>query len=138
MAWFAGSTWIFIDRDDVVAQAISLYFASTTSTWRKRLGHPFEAPDYEQIPYDFPQIKSLMDALVAEKSHWAEFFQHYGLDPIRITYEHAVEGFPDYLSEVFGALRLPMQPSRPRLLQKMGGAANQRLAERFREDLMRQ
>jgi LPS sulfotransferase NodH len=135
MAWFGKSEWVFIDRADIIAQTTSLYFAHRTGVWSKKQGYPFEEPNYEDIPYDFARLKIILHELTAEKSHWAQFFQNYDIEPIMIDYECAAKDFPNYLSETFDAIGLQMRPSRPRRMQKMGGAANERLAKRFREDL---
>ena len=75
--------WVLIERNDVVAQAISMYFAGQSKQWRsdQAVGsNPEPEYDFEKIRL---QMQTLSQRNVATKSFCAVF----GIKPYRIEYE---------------------------------------------------
>ena len=75
--------WVLIERSDLVAQAVSLYFAGQSKQWRSDQaagagGEPVY--DFERIRL---QVQMLSQRYVAMRSFCAVF----GIEPYRITYE---------------------------------------------------
>ncbi|MCE8018920.1 hypothetical protein HOP51_02130 [Halomonas sp. MCCC 1A11036] len=78
---FPNIKFIFIDRDDVVAQAVSLYKARVSGKWSS------DHNAIREAVYSYKEIKSCLDILVSEKNKWKAFFSVCGINPLRISYE---------------------------------------------------
>ncbi len=131
--FFADAIWVYIDRRDVFAQAVSMYLAQTTKVWHKK-GEPAEAtPPAPLLDCDYEKLKGHVNDFLAEKEQWQAFFRHYKITPIRIDYEDAAPGYPHYLTELLARTGLQMVDSPPpRELSKLGGELNQKMAELLR------
>lgn len=84
------STFVYLIREDRVAQAISNYIAESSGVWhRDPAGELFRSrgggdPD---PPYDEAKILAEHDALVRQQADWERFFTERQVEPLRITYE---------------------------------------------------
>jgi LPS sulfotransferase NodH len=75
--------WVLIERRDIVAQAISMYFAGQSKQWRSdQEGKAAIEPEYDFERLRL-QVQMLSQRYVAMKSFCAVF----GIEPYRITYE---------------------------------------------------
>jgi len=75
--------WVLIERSDLVAQAISLYFAGRSKQWRSD-----QAADQEYEPvYDFERIRQQVQALSQRYAAMRSFCAVFGIKPYRIVYE---------------------------------------------------
>ena len=84
------ATFVYLTREDLVAQAISNYIAESSGVWhRDPSGELFRSrgggdPD---PPYDEERILAERDALVRQQADWERFFADRQVEPLRITYE---------------------------------------------------
>ncbi len=84
------ATFVYLTREDLVAQAISNYIADSSGVWhRDPSGDLFRSrgggdPD---PPYDEARILAERDALVRQQEDWERFFTERSIEPLRITYE---------------------------------------------------
>ena len=133
--FFAGTTWVHVRRDDVYAQAVSMYFAETTGVWESREGgtpQDFAAPDY-----DLEKLMKYLKEFIEERRQWDLFFSHYKITPLTISYEDALGGYPQYLDPLLERLGLQaLQPLPPRRLFKIGNETNAEFAGRLRADAL--
>jgi LPS sulfotransferase NodH len=136
--FFAAAIWVYIDRRDVFAQAVSMYLAEATQLWERRLDRPLqEDRSNAAIPYDGEKLKRCLRGFLAEREQWQAFFKHYKITPIRIRYEDAAVGYPHYLSELLDKTGLQMVEAPPlRRLLKLGNEVNEKLAEFLRNDVI--
>jgi len=76
--------FIFLTRDNLVRQAISLIIAQKSGRWGSwsRGGRAVAESEY-----DFAAIASTIDAIAAENSQWDRFFGAFAIRPLRMTYE---------------------------------------------------
>jgi trehalose 2-sulfotransferase len=87
------ATFVYLTREDLVAQAISNYIAESSGVWhREPSGELFRSrgggdPD---PPYDEAKILAERDALVRQQADWKRFFTERSIEPLRITYEDFV------------------------------------------------
>jgi LPS sulfotransferase NodH len=134
--FFKDSIWVYIEREDIFAQAVSMYFAETIQLWEHRPAKMDKVPERPRVPYDRPRLMQLVRSFAAECAGWEKFFAHYGIDPIRIRYEDTVSDYPGYLNELAAAMKLtPVQPAPPRRMLKVGDATNERFARTLRGDV---
>ncbi len=84
-ALFPNLRVVYLDRKDIIAQAVSLYRAVNSGLWHRRQGDTAPAPP--PPAFDAARIEWWMEQLSAEKRAWEAFFEQAGLAPARLTYE---------------------------------------------------
>jgi trehalose 2-sulfotransferase len=92
--------WIFMQRKDVVSQAISLYIAQETGVWHLKGDEINSAAG--AIEYDFYSILSKLQTLLANNVNWELFFQKNALRPLIITYEDFLADRKTHLKIIAG------------------------------------
>lgn len=88
-AAFSDVLYIYLRRDDTVAQAISLVKARQTGLWHIASdGSPFEQFEpVQELRYDFGSIAEQVAQLQHEDRAWAAWFKSQGIQPISIGYD---------------------------------------------------
>lgn len=83
---FPGVKWIFVQRRDKIAQAISLWRAVKTGRW-----HSLD-PKVEnaQLEYDYFGIIWHLFTILFDEYLWEDYFQRRGLQPATVYYENLV------------------------------------------------
>ena len=78
--------WRFVHLkwENVVRQAISKIVASRSGTWR---AGKVPAAALNDADFDAEEIAAKVKACIADNLFWEEFFDLFGIDPMRITYE---------------------------------------------------
>lgn len=89
---FGSPRYVWIRRVDKVRQAISLWRALQTRTWR--LESPDEDDGTSNPQYSFDGIEHLRRRLTADDEGWARFFAGSDLEPLELHYEADVEADP--------------------------------------------
>jgi trehalose 2-sulfotransferase len=85
--------FVYLTREDVIAQAISNYIAESSGVWhRDSSGELFRSrgggdPD---PPYDEERIIAERDTLLRQQADWESFFSGRQVEPLRVTYERFV------------------------------------------------
>ena len=92
---------IFVTRADKVAQAVSLWRAVQTQSWRAGDGAPHEDP-----AYSFAAIDHLAGRLEADDAAWRAWFGAAGADPIVVPYDDLEADPAGTAGAVLGALGL--------------------------------
>jgi LPS sulfotransferase NodH len=134
--FFARAVWVYVDRRDVFAQAVSMYLAEATQIWEHsdRLA---DQPPPPAIGYDYGKLQQYLRGFLTEREQWQVFFRHYNIEPIRITYEDAVAGYPHYLKGLLDKTGLPViETPPPRRYVKVGGELNERWGQLLRNDVI--
>jgi trehalose 2-sulfotransferase len=105
---------IFVTRRDKAAQAVSLWRAVQTQSWRSGV-----APSGDSVAYDFDAIDHLVSQLESDERSWIEWFERTGRPPLEVTYDR-LDAAPAYTVElVLHALGLPNgRVSVPRLTRQ--------------------
>jgi len=81
-------SYVWIRRRDKVRQAISLWRALQTRTWR--VERPTAAGESPVLSYSFQGIEHLRRRLNADDEAWGRFFLHSLIDPLELVYEDDV------------------------------------------------
>lgn len=76
--------FVYLKRENVVRQAISKIIASRSSTWRAGKA---AAAALNDTDFDAREIAAKVKTCIAGNLFWEEFFDLFGVEPIRITYE---------------------------------------------------
>jgi LPS sulfotransferase NodH len=88
---FAGPTYVWVSRRDKVRQAVSMWRALQSRSWR----HSNQNSEDQQLVYRFDGIDHLVGAFEAEDRAWGDFFAERGIDAVTISYEDGLERDPD-------------------------------------------
>lgn len=136
--FFRDSIWVYVERIDVFAQAVSMYIAETTDIWERLPGATDTCVQSTRaLPYDSALLKSYLYKFLQERRGWQRFFEYYDIDAVKITYEDAVATYPSYLFELLARAGVDARSPYPeRRMLKLGDARNDRLAAQLREDVL--
>jgi LPS sulfotransferase NodH len=140
-AFLAQLRFVWLYRQDVVAQASSLYIAQTTDEWTwddqqanlQREGALRRA----DIVYDRATLRANVEALTWQNARWLEFFSVNRVEYLPIAFEEVVNA-PRVGCEMiatFCGISLPSSfNSHTRENKRQGDDVNERLAESFRAE----
>jgi trehalose 2-sulfotransferase len=104
-AVFPEVTFVRIVRANKIRQAVSLWKAVQTATWRENERQGDSSPDLDddgssppyrnflqehrpQLRFHYRAIAHLLDEILIEEASWDAFFEHCGLDPVLVLYEN--------------------------------------------------
>jgi LPS sulfotransferase NodH len=86
---FPEAKYVWVRRDDRVRQAISLWKAMQTQTWRAQAAASDEPPRYDREAIDH-----LVGLLTRDDEAWARHFADRGIEPLTLTYEEHIAPDP--------------------------------------------
>ncbi|WP_152360110.1 Stf0 family sulfotransferase [Microlunatus speluncae] len=129
-------SWITVRRDDIVAQAVSLFRAKATGVWHsvgKLSGKP------PMPPYDFVGIEKQIELIQRKQGHIERFIAHHDLTPLRLVYEDFKDDPTDALKAVFHHVDLIPPANLAELVAEgeftiMADDQSQHYADRFRAE----
>ncbi len=100
---FPDLTFVRVVRANKVRQAVSLWKAVQTATWRENQASAKAAslddgdsPPYRsfieehrpQLRFHYRAIEHLLEQILIEESRWDAFFEHCGIKPVLVLYEN--------------------------------------------------
>jgi LPS sulfotransferase NodH len=88
---FPNARYVFLDRLDTDAQAISLYRAKTSWVWHE---HVEWIKQHGESEFDPAELEAVRQHLLIGKAKWSEFFFQADIKPLHIMYEHMLEDMP--------------------------------------------
>jgi LPS sulfotransferase NodH len=106
---FGPVRYVYLRREDVLAQAVSWLRAEQTRTWWA--GDPGGA--VEEPRYDAAGIAGLLDTIAEHNAAWRAWFHRYGITPYEITYEQLTADLAGTTRGVLAHLGLDPAASRP-------------------------
>jgi trehalose 2-sulfotransferase len=92
---FRGPRYLWISRRDVVRQAVSMWKALQTRTWRAAEHDSMDVGDPVQPQYRFDAIDHLVRRFETEEHGWRTFFSWHGIEPLTIVYEDELIADPE-------------------------------------------
>ena len=130
---FPGARFVRVVRLGKVEQAVSLWTAIQTQTWR----HGVETATLGEPVYSHRAIAHLVRYLTDHEDQWSTFFARGGVEPHTVLYEELVDHWDETLRrtlqflDIPGAdeLRLPDPP-----LQRQSGGRSREWVERFLDE----
>ena len=129
--YFSNCKWIFVQRVDVLSQAISLSIARQTNQW-----HSFEKSSDVEPSYDFGHIRHTVAEISDIYSNSLSLISMLGLNIYHLTYEQFLQDIEEEtrrLAAYLGENEVSINPARLRL-RKQGNAINQDFKSRFLND----
>jgi len=137
--WLGRVSYVYLTREDLVAQAVSAYIADASGVWhRDPSGDLFRSrgggdPDPQ---YDEARILKEHEALLRQQADWERFFARRAIEPLRITYERFVGDASDTVAAIAEQLGVPWEGAvslGAAETAKLGDDRNRRWTERIRE-----
>lgn len=129
---FGSTRFVYLRRDDVVAQAVSWLRAEQTNVWFAGTREMRKTP--EQVPrYDFDQIHGLIRVIGEHNAAWQEWFTASDIIPYPMIYE-ALDAAPAGVTrEVLGFLGLELPADRDIVIQhrRLADKLNAQWIERY-------
>lgn len=147
---FPEVTFIRVVRANKIRQAVSLWKAVQTATWREQdaiqsasVGLDDSEPPYKsfiqdhrpQLRFHYRAIAHLLDGILQEEASWDAFFEHCGISPILVLYENFAADYETSTVRVLERLRLSLPEAfafEPRMKRQSDGI-NDDWARRFSE-----
>lgn len=108
--------FVFVSRNDKVSQAVSLWRAVQTQTWRA--AHPGEAVPDAEVVYNHAAIEHLLTRLSDDEAAWLGWFRRAGHPPLTLTYEELDAEPQGAVARVLGALGCDVPLPVPRLARQ--------------------
>src|SRR3984885_2182235 len=102
---FPGLRYIQITRENKVRQAVSLWKAVQTQTWKREPGVQ-ERP--VELVFSFRAINYLVRLLTAHDASWDAYFLGLGYEPLKVTYEELAESTDAVIRRVLEHLGIPV------------------------------
>jgi LPS sulfotransferase NodH len=92
---FRRPRYLWISRRDVVRQAVSMWKALQTRTWRAAEDQTSDRDDTPEPQYRFDAIDHLVRRFETEERGWQTFFSWHGIEPLIIVYEDELIADPE-------------------------------------------
>jgi LPS sulfotransferase NodH len=108
---FGPIRFVYLERHDVVAQAVSWSRAEQTDIWFEptTAGHE---PSEHQPHFDRARIDELCATIIEHNAAWQQWFAAVGVEPYRVTYEGLDQDPAGTTQAVLDYLGIELPPSR--------------------------
>jgi LPS sulfotransferase NodH len=108
-AVFPGLRFIWLRRENLLAQAISHYVARQSDVWYVWEGDtPRAETSPPPVPFDFEAIQSMLQGAEFEEQGWCKLLAGQEADTLVLTYEELAAGYQGTLARVLGFLDIPV------------------------------
>lgn len=127
--------YVWVTRRDKVRQAVSLWRALQTRSWR--LEHANQDDQPAELHYRFEGIDHLARSLQSDDEGWQDFFERNGISALRIVYEDDLELDAGYaVQAVLSRIGVQAPPSwHPReVLQRQADALSNEWVAAYHRD----
>jgi trehalose 2-sulfotransferase len=123
-------TFIYISRQDKIAQAVSMAKALQTGQWTSRMG----AGPGANLQYDYAMIANCLNDIEQQDVNWRRWFEANGVLPFQVTYEDLTadpEGVVRGVVELLGVENDEPDVVDVPAVNKQGDETNAEWIERF-------
>jgi LPS sulfotransferase NodH len=77
--------WVYVERHDLLGQAISLAKAHVTQSWNST------EPPQSEPRFDEEAVVGALKSITRQRQLWERYFALIGVNPLRLTYEDMIE-----------------------------------------------
>ena len=127
---FPNPHYLWLRREDTVAQAVSWARALQTDQWRS------SSPAKGEATFDADQIAGLIELIGSETADWAAWFEEQGIEPFLVTYEELLADARGPLERIaaFAGVSLPdrFEPRSYPGYERQADDVNEDWARRYR------
>jgi LPS sulfotransferase NodH len=134
---FPNLRYVRITRRDKVRQAVSLWRAVQTQSWKREPGDEAER-QVREPRFSFRAINYLVRLLTAHEASWDAYFLGLGLEPLTITYEELAVAHEPVVRRVLEQLEITVPADlhvEPPRLASQADELSERWVERVHEHL---
>lgn len=132
---FPNLHYIHIQRRDKVRQAISLWRAIQSWSWRKvgdtQAGGSSRST--RELLFNYAAIDHLVQRTLAHEEAWAAYFTQNAIQPFSVTYEELEQGYEEIILQLLHYLNIPLPASAPFREPQMKRQADQLSEEWYRQ-----
>lgn len=134
--------YVRVVRANKVRQAVSLWKAVQTATWRAEDEERETVDEADtsnglgpRLKFHFRAIEHLLDQVLAHEACWDAFFEHCGVQPRVVVYEDFVDSYEETTMDVLRYIGVepPESLGFERRMQPQTDDLNRRWAQRFSE-----
>ncbi len=142
LRWLLGTDPLFVHvhRDDLVAQAVSMWRAVQTRVWRdspEPSGFHNEGVPDEEAFYSAEGIAHLAGILADQEQRWRAWFAEEGIEPFRVEFGDLVKDPTGTTAHVLSELGQDPSLAPPPPLKPQSNARSKEWAQRYRVDAER-
>ena len=87
--------WVYLTREDTLAQAVSRYIGTVTGSWSSA-----QKAEQSEVPYDPELIEKQVDFLIDMESGWKRFFATRHIRPLPMSYEQLTKSLPKKIEQI--------------------------------------
>jgi trehalose 2-sulfotransferase len=109
LALLQDAHFIHLQREDVLAQAVSLYVAQLTGRWSR--GAPAAPPPPAAQFFDAAQLGARLRAIAEGDAAWRLFFGRNGIVPLALTYEAMLGDLAGTVRRIIARFGLAVPPA---------------------------
>lgn len=135
---FPNVKWVYIQRKDKAAQAVSLWRAAYSGRWHS----PDSAQKRKKPRYNFRDVYVLYASILVEEKNWERYFKERAIDPFAFYYEDLLENprkiimqTADFIQAPYHLLVSEADVKLETQLEKLADTYSQEITARFIEDL---
>jgi trehalose 2-sulfotransferase len=108
--------FVYLRRDDIVAQAVSLLRAEQTGVWHDPVQATRAEPDHD-AQFDFDQVQQRVQMIDQHNSAWQGWFSAVGIEPFPVLYEELAVDPAGITHRILDFLGLELPPGRELAVQ---------------------
>ncbi len=127
--------FILLTRKDIVAQAVSMYIATETDTWKSEKD---DKSLRDLVEYNEAKIGNFLEQLIRQNVKWSDFFGVNQIEYLGVTYEEVLKNPNQSCKDIcsfcgvdVGNYEFSLDTSR---YKKQGDNLNEKFANTFREN----
>ena len=132
---FPNLHYIWLTRRDKVGQAISLWKAIQTWTWKhEEASSPASQLCTKPLTFHFGAIDHLVEQTKADEVCWQQYFKSNGIQPFPVVYEELAGAYEETVGKILHYLDIPLPEKlvfAPRSMQRQADLLSQEWVERY-------
>jgi trehalose 2-sulfotransferase len=135
---FGPVRFVYLRRDDIVAQAVSLLRAEQTDVWHAPVQAMRPEPDHE-AQFDFGQIQRRIHLINQHNAAWQGWFSSAGIEPFPVRYEELAADPVAVTRRILDFLDLDLPPGRELVAQyrRLADELSSQWIARYQAELLR-
>jgi LPS sulfotransferase NodH len=132
---FPNLHYIWLTRRDKVGQAVSLWKAIQTWTWKQEGASSTGSQLSPRQPiFHFGAIDHLVQQIKADEVCWQQYFKSNGIQPFPVAYEELTAAYGETVGKILHYLDIPLPENlvfAPRRMQRQADLLSQQWVERY-------
>lgn len=131
---FPNLHYIWVIREDKVQQAVSLWKAIQTWTWKQESSSADKQPARE-LHFHFAAIDHLVQQITRDEAAWQRYFATNGIQPFPVVYEELIRAYEKTALSILDYLSIPIPDNHlfaERRMKQQADALSDEWVQRYR------